>query len=93
MAVWLSLAGRRIERLTSPPLHTRQPFEQTILTEANRDSVLLVTGQTSPGEPEVTVEAPEAILCRGGGLDIHDLPCESDREPHAPIDPESDRQP
>jgi len=41
----------------------------------------------------VTVEATEAIARLGAGLSASDLPCESDREPHAPIDPENDRQP
>ena len=49
-----------------------------------------------PGDgtgPEVTVEATEAIVCLGVGLNAPDLPCESDREPHDPIDPENDRKP
>jgi len=41
----------------------------------------------------VTVEATEAIVRPGAGLNAHDLPCESDREPHDPLDPENDRQP
>jgi len=41
----------------------------------------------------VTVEVTEAIVHLDDELNAHDLPCESDREPHDPIDPENDRQP
>lgn len=41
----------------------------------------------------MTVEATEAIVRLGGGPNAHDLPCESDREPHDPLDPENDRHP
>ena len=57
----------------------------------NQDHTLFATAQTSPEEPEVTVEAPAERLCLSAGLDAHDRLCESDQGRYNPIDPENDK--